>query len=1615
MKKRLRSFRSTHAVPFFSSGLRQKATDLPDRTIFNPSGSFITYIKTTLFLLGLISAFNTGAQCPVSTAELTPTATNDMVATCFGSQVTIPFAQLLSNDAGPSGKSISIISSTKPTSGTISQSGTAYIYTPAPGFSGTATFTYSIKQNDGFYFFNGHYYQIIENSATWDKAKKDAEKAVYNGRKGYLITISTPEENEFIRSNIRGDIWIGASDIDKEGTWKWETGPEGIATSGGSVITFSNWAAGQPDNGGVDPASNPTNASRSGEHYATSGNGLRADNPLNNSNPYIIEFGDMETGCLPVVNATATVTITVGSPITLNTTQTNTCPGGSSGSVVLTPAGGKAPYSYDYLKYSFNASLLDANLFDLTNGNFSVNGDLQGSAVANANTDFDNSIVTDKLYADNGYLRSEASFKMSADATVLFGLTTYVPRALGAMPISFGFSQGALTYTINGSTYSSGSYVADTWYDLKIEKNGQQVKFYVKKSSELNWSLTGSKTYNGKASSFRLAAQYFDDFSSTRVFNTKNWVISYNPPLTGLSAGFYTYTVTDSIGCSGNAFVTISDDVPFMASAVSHNTSATAVCDGSVTISSSSPLAYIANNTFNKDFASGIEPGVFDILNGDFSSAGYLQASAITLSTGWANSITTKAAFADKGFLRYQGSFMFDNNSRVSFGFSTAVRSISNLGDLPISFYYNNGKLNYFINNKGVEIGKYTPNTWFDFKIEKRGTDVLFFTKAENEDWILAGKEKYTGSEVSFKAAAQYYGVAGSNGGFNSRNWKVDVTGDISGLCTGDYSYQLTSVAGCTSDVSFSIYETLVVEGISFNAKCFGTATGKIILNAKGGKAPYTYSINNGVTYLATDVFENIEAGTYQLVVKDSRGNVSLPTVVVISQPPAVVANISANGPLSICQGASVNLTATNGSSYLWSNGATTSSILVSQSDNYTVKVTDSTGCSATSAITTVIVTPIPVPVVTSNGSLHVCAGSSLDLNASGGTSYLWNTGATSSKITVNTGGIYSVTATNGNGCSATSAPVTVKSSPTPIAGITAGGPLTFCSGSSVNLTATGGLSYLWNTGATGADLQATASGSYSVKVTDANGCSATSAPVTVTANPAPVAAITPSGSTLICQGSSVNLVASGGGTYTWSNGAKTSSITASSNGSYSVIVTGINGCSATSAPVTVSVNPIPVVSITATTSGYLCKGVVLTATSTSSVKSYAWSDGAVSQTLSLTSAKADGTYTVNITDYNGCKNTTPASYLFNKQNMLEAYSILGLTSVNLGTSTVVATGSVGVTGNSGSITLGKSSSVASTGAFVKAKTINVTTPVSAPTQVKAAATVILPAMQTNTTGSASSYSTATISSSTTSTSNYRNLTIKGAINVTLSGNIFGTITVEQGATVTFTNGSINIDQLIVGNSNSSKVTASSPLTTLRFPANGTVKISTSANIYGRSRINAEENKVTFFCGDASSDAESFNVNGLDIIVGGTIYMPVGTLAVTTTSTTTASYMKGLFIADKITSTGAKIIWQGSTCGTGAAARPANEAIVERSTTETLRVTVMPNPSSSDYVFVISSPSKAPVSIRIIDASGRLLENITSVSPSAPVRVGKNLASGNYYAMIVQEGHSVTTKLVKVK
>lgn len=323
----------------------------------------------------------------------------------------------------------------------------------------------------------------------------------------------------------------------------------------------------------------------------------------------------------------------------------------------------------------------------------------------------------------------------------------------------------------------------------------------------------------------------------------------------------------------------------------------------------------------------------------------------------------------------------------------------------------------------------------------------------------------------------------------------------------------------------------------------------------------------------------------------------------------------------TLCDGQTVLLDANNpGGTYLWQDGSTSSTYLVSGPGNYSVVVT-ANDCSAADAVN---IAYNPLPPLDLGPDLTLCDGESVTFDVTvPGASYLWQNGSNSPTFTVTSAGQYSV-GVQLNGCSNTDA-VNVAYNPLPVVDL--GPDLTFCQGQSATLDATTpGATYLWSTGSTSAALTVSLGGTYDVDVM-VGGCTSSDA-VQVNVTPLPLVDLGPDQT--ICPGSSITLNAAvPGGSYQWSTGSTAPSITVSAPGTYSVQVT-VNGCTASDA-MTLNHHALPVFSLGPDQT--ICAGATATFGASVAGATYLWSTGATASSIQPSTA---GIYWLDATT-NGC------------------------------------------------------------------------------------------------------------------------------------------------------------------------------------------------------------------------------------------------------------------------------------------------------------------------------------------------------------------------------------------
>ena len=709
---------------------------------------------------------------------------------------------------------------------------------------------------------------------------------------------------------------------------------------------------------------------------------------------------------------------------------------------------------------------------------------------------------------------------------------------------------------------------------------------------------------------------------ATPITNQNNTPFTYlwntgatTQQITGVSAGPYSVTVTDSIGFTASGSFVVTEPPLLTVSTVVIDEQILQGCDGSATATGGGgtpPFIYEWSDGQIGATASNLCPGTYTVTISDANNCSTEETITVNeLScSGFSVSVNT-----------YRLSCFEENDG-------AAVAVVSG-GTAPFTYFWTTGGATTD-SIGGLGAGNYqvivTDSVACEQTVSGTVTQPALLEAATAADPVTCHGLANGAIELTVTGGTTPYGYTWSN---------TAITEDINNLGPGNYGVAIVDANGCTENASAVVTEpdTLGASSINTDVTCFGGSDGMIDLTATGGLPPYQYSWSNGPT---TADISGLSEGSYTVTFVDQNACVFVYTTTV-NQSNLFEPTITAGGPTTFCDGDSVVLTATAGATYLWSTGATTQSITVLASDVYTVNVITADGCAGDSDPVQVTVNPLPTPTVTPVGSTTFCDGGTVTLTTGSYASYLWNTGETTQSITVDTSGTYTVTVTNGNGCEATSAGLNVTVNDLPEPTVSVIGDLAFCDGRDVTLTSSPASSYLWSNGENTQSIDVTGSDSYWVTVTDANGCVANSDTVMTTVFPTPNPTITADGPTIFCDGDSVVLTASSAVLYSWSTGETTQSITVFQTGSYSVTITDVNDCTGESAPVQVTVNNNPTPAITADGDLEFCDGdsVVLTS---SLATSYDWSTGAITRSITVFAA---GEYYVTATLGTGCSGTS--------------------------------------------------------------------------------------------------------------------------------------------------------------------------------------------------------------------------------------------------------------------------------------------------------------------------------------------------------------------------------------
>lgn len=742
---------------------------------------------------------------------------------------------------------------------------------------------------------------------------------------------------------------------------------------------------------------------------------------------------------------------------------------------------------------------------------------------------------------------------------------------------------------------------------------------------------------------------------------------------TGLCAGTYTATVTDANGCTATQVLTVTQP-PAITAAVSSTPAMCGNINGTATVTPSGgtgPYTYSwAPQGGTGSTASNLPGGTYTCTITDANGCTLSQTVNVTSTPPITATITVVTPVSCSGGTNGSATVTPGGTSPYTYTWSPLGGNGATASNLPAGTYTVN-----IVDANGCATSA-TVNITQPAALTATGaqTNVLC-------NGVCSGSATVTpaGGTAPYTYA---WAPAGGNGA------------TATALCAGTYTATVTDANGCIITQTYTITQPTALSATSSStvATC-GNSNGSASIIVTGGTGPYTYSWAPSGGSAATA--NALAAGTYTCTVTDANGCVLTVTVVVPGSG-LPTATISAFTNISCFGGSngSATVTASGGTgpyTYAWTpaggTGTTASGL---PAGTYSVTVTDTYGCTASASVA---LTQPPVLTASASSTSVSCNGgtnASASVTAGGGTgtySYNWAPSGGTGSTAIGLGaGTYTVTVTDANGCTAT-ATATVTQPATLTA--TMGAPVNAtCNGGangSATVTPAGGTgpyTYVWApNGGTGATGTALAAGSYTVTITDVNGCQ-TAASVTIT-QPAVVSGTTSAvQSTCGSANGSATVVPSGGTgpyTYAWApSGGTAATATGLISGNYTVTITDANGCTGT-ATVNVPNAANPVATITASTN-VTCFGAAdgtASASASGGTGPYTWAWAPTGGTTANATALGPNTFTCTVTDANGC--TATATVTITEPPALAA-SLVSQTDVlcfggNTGAATVTVAG----------------------------------------------------------------------------------------------------------------------------------------------------------------------------------------------------------------------------------------------------------------------------------------------------------------------------------------------------
>ncbi len=910
---------------------------------------------------------------------------------------------------------------------------------------------------------------------------------------------------------------------------------------------------------------------------------------------------------------TSVETFTITQPATALASSpsqgTITCAGGTT-TATVTPSGGTGGYAYTWSPSGGNA----ATASGLGAGNYTAS-------------------VTDA----NGCL-STSTYTITAPPAISPTITA-TPATCGSpngsATVSATGGTGVLTYSWNtGATgqvlsgVSSGSYTAIT-----TDGNGCTVSTPVTISNSGGPTATAAESVSVTCNGSSTGTATVNISGGTPGYTVTSGSGSVSgTTISNLPAGTHTFTVTDAGGCLTTATVTISQPAAALTSTPSQGT---ITCAGGTTTATVTPSGGTGAYTYtwspsggNSATASGLSGGNYTATVTDAN--GCTTASTYTITDPPAISATITATPPTCG----------------SANGSATVSATGGSGVLTYS--WNTGATGPVLS--GLSGGSYTAVTTdgngctVSTPVTINSNGAPSATAAESASVTCSGASNGTAT-LNISGGTPNYTVTSGSGSVSGTT--------VSNLPGGTYTFTITDAGSCVTTATVTINEppAIVVTFTDNSPSACAIATGSVTANATGGTGVLTYSWSTGTS---GQTLSNVPAGSYTVTVTDANscsqaGQVTIGSVNGPTVTPAVTASVTCNGAST--GSASVNISGgVPGYTVTWSGGGSGTTVSGQPGGTQTITVTDAGGCIATETVT--ISEPTAV-TSTVTGSQTGCASAtgSATVTAAGGTptyTYTWSNSQTGTTATGLSQGVYTVTITDANNCSVTNT-VSIGVTNAPIAAVDSTDDV-LCNGQTNGVayaSATGGTpgyTYNWSSGQSGASVTGLGQGSYTVVVTDLNGCKDST---TVTIN-APavlgssVSSVLPENCNL--QNGSATAAGTGGTpgyTYQWTSGQGTATVNNFPAGTYSVVITDANGCTDTNS-VTITNVPGPTLTLSGqndiTCNGAANGTATVIATGGTPSYTYTWSNGGTGAT---NSGMNSGSFTATVTDSAGCTSST--------------------------------------------------------------------------------------------------------------------------------------------------------------------------------------------------------------------------------------------------------------------------------------------------------------------------------------------------------------------------------------